>query len=180
MTRYFAFLRAINVGGHVVKMERLRRLFEGFGFSEVETFIASGNVIFRDGEQDTQLIEAQIEKGLQAEFQYDVAAFIRTEAELSQLAAYKAFPDEQVKAATAYNVAFLHELLDDPAKQKLIGLKTEIDDFVSHGRQVYWLCQKRQSESTFSNVVLEKKLGVRSTIRGVATVQKLAAKFAPG
>ena len=46
MTRYIAFLRAINVGGHVVKMDALRRLFESLGFSNVETFIASGNVLF--------------------------------------------------------------------------------------------------------------------------------------
>lgn len=46
MTRYFAFLRAINVGGHVVKMDRLRQVFESLAFSNVETFIASGNVIF--------------------------------------------------------------------------------------------------------------------------------------
>jgi len=46
MTRYIAFLRAINVGGHTVKMEHLRGIFESMGFSNVETFIASGNVIF--------------------------------------------------------------------------------------------------------------------------------------
>ena len=46
MTRYIAFLRAINVGGHTVKMAELKRLFEALGFTNVETFIASGNVIF--------------------------------------------------------------------------------------------------------------------------------------
>ena len=43
MTRYIAFLRAINVGGHTVKMDQLRALFEELGLSNVETFIASGN-----------------------------------------------------------------------------------------------------------------------------------------
>jgi len=46
MTRYIAFLRAINVGGHTVKMDTLRALFESLGFLNVETFIASGNVLF--------------------------------------------------------------------------------------------------------------------------------------
>ncbi len=45
MPKYIAFLRAINVGGHTVKMDYLRVLFETLGFSDVETFIASGNVI---------------------------------------------------------------------------------------------------------------------------------------
>ena len=46
MRRYVAFLRAINVGGHTVKMDRLRALFAELGHGGVETFIASGNVIF--------------------------------------------------------------------------------------------------------------------------------------
>jgi uncharacterized protein (DUF1697 family) len=46
MRRQVAFLRAINVGGHIVKMERLRMIFESLGLKEVETFIASGNVVF--------------------------------------------------------------------------------------------------------------------------------------
>ena len=46
MTRYIAFLRAINVSGRRVKMDHVRKLFEALGFSNVETFIASGNVIF--------------------------------------------------------------------------------------------------------------------------------------
>ena len=53
MPRFIAFLRAINVGGHNVKMEELRVLFESLGFTNVETFIASGNVIFEaDSEND--------------------------------------------------------------------------------------------------------------------------------
>ena len=52
MPRYVAFLRAINVGGHVVKMERLRALFEDLGFAKVETLIASGNVIFETRAED--------------------------------------------------------------------------------------------------------------------------------
>ena len=177
MVRDVAFLRAINVGGHVVRMERLRSLFEGLGFSEVETFIASGNVIFRTGEKDTQSIEAQIARGLEEALGYEVATFIRTEAELAQIAAYEAFPQAQVEAATAYNIAFLHEPLGEQAKQALKGLQTEIDAFVVRATEIYWLCQKKQSESTFSNAVLEKRLRVKSTIRGVATVQRLAARF---
>ena len=46
MQRYFALLRGINVGGHRIKMDRLRKLVEALGFEQVETFIASGNVIF--------------------------------------------------------------------------------------------------------------------------------------
>ena len=59
-----------------------------------------------------------------------------------------------------------------------MALKTTIDDFATHEREIYWLCLKKQSESTFSNAVLEKTLGRQVTFRGANTVQKMAAKYA--
>jgi len=53
--RYVALLRAINVGGHVVKMDVLRKHFTKLGFTNVETFIASGNVLF-DADQQILLV----------------------------------------------------------------------------------------------------------------------------
>ena len=178
MQRYFAFLRAVNVGGHTVKMEDLRRLFESFGFAEVETFIASGNVIFQSMENDTVAMESKIASGLQAALGYQVAAFIRSDAELARIAAYPAFPRAELDRAAAFNIAFLSSPIDAEAGRKLARLTSGIDSFVAHAREVYWLCQKKQSESTFSNAVLERTLGVRSTLRGMPTLQKLVERYA--
>jgi len=176
MTRYIAFLRAINVGGHTVKMDYLRQLFEWLGFSNVETFIASGNVLFETNLKDGTALEKKIESKLRETLSYDVATFIRTDTELHAIANCKAFVQSQLDAATAFNVAFLKEPLDDKSKQKVMALRTTIDDFHVHGRELYWICKKKQSESTFSNAVLEKTLGKPSTIRGLATIQKIAKK----
>jgi uncharacterized protein (DUF1697 family) len=178
MSRYIAFLRAINVGGHPVKMETLRQLFEMFGFENVETFIASGNVVFESTIHDIVALELKIASGLRSALGYEVATFIRSGAELVKIAAYQAFPQSELEKSTAFNIAFLSTPLDDKAKQKLMALGTDIDTFATHGREVYWLCRKKQSESTFSNAVLEKTLGVKSTLRGKNTVNKLAAKIA--
>jgi uncharacterized protein (DUF1697 family) len=177
MSHYIAFLRAINVGGHTVKMDTLRRHFESFGFSEVETFIASGNVIFRTTAQNTSALESQIASGLQASLGYEVSAFIRTPAELTQIAAYQPFPRSELYQAVAFNIAFLYAPLDQKAKLKLMELSTEIDAFAAHARQVYWLCHRRQSESTFSNLVLEKTLGIKTTFRGINTINRLIARL---
>ena len=176
MTGYIAFLRAINVGGHVVKMDHLRRLFEALGFSDVETFIASGNVLFQSGSGDVAALERKIELKLREALGYDVATFIRTDAELKAIAAHKAFPQTRLAAAAAFNVAFLKESLDAGSTRKVMALRTAIDDFHLHGRELYWLCKMKQSESTFSNTVLEKTTGKPSTIRGLGTIQKIAAK----
>ena len=177
MPRFIAFLRAINVGGHTVPMNRLRQLFESFGYSRVETFIASGNVVFEATSKNARMLEKNIEKGLREALGYDVATFIRTEAELADIATYTPFRQSDLDAAAAHNIAFLADPLDDTSKQKLMALRTDIDDFHVHGREIYWLCRKKQSESTFSNAVLEKTLGRPSTLRGANTIKKMVAKY---
>jgi len=177
MPRFIAFLRAINVGGHVVKMDHLRGLFESLGFSSVETFIASGNVVFETRSQNAQALERKIEQRLREALGYEVATFIRTDAALADIANYQPFRQSDLDAAAALNIAFLAERLDDQSKQKLLALRTEIDDFHVHEREIYWLCRKKQSESNFSNAMLEKILGRRATFRGVNTIKKMAAKY---
>ncbi len=178
MTKHIAFLRAINVSGHTVKMDHLRQLFESLGFSNVETFIASGNVIFEAKAGSTKALEKKIEACLREALEYEVATFIRTDTEVVEIAKHKPFPQSQLDAAGALNIGFLADPLDDAAKQKLMSLRTNIDDFHIHGREIYWLCKKKQSESKVSNATIEKTLAVKSTLRGVNTIKKLAEKYA--
>jgi uncharacterized protein (DUF1697 family) len=177
MTRYVAFLRAINVGGHVVKMDHLRRLFESLGFSSVETFIASGNVVFETTSKNAKALEKKIENRLRESLGYEVATFIRTAAELTDIAKHQPFQPADIAAALALNIAFLTDELDDNSKQKLMALKSEIDDFHVHGREMYWLCRRKQSDSTFFKVGFEKTVGRRSTVCGANTVRKIVAKY---
>ena len=177
MPRFIAFLRAINVGGHTVKTDELRGLFASMGFAHVETFIASGNVVFETTSRNTRALEAKIGKKLKEALGYEVATFIRTDAELADIANYQPFRPSELEAAVALNIAFLAEPLDDESKRKLMALRTDMDDFRAHGREIYWLCRKKQSESTFSNAVLEKTLGKPSTLRGANTVKQMAAKY---
>lgn len=178
MHRYIAFLRAINVGGHnTVKMDFLRRLFKSHGFSNVETFIASGNVVFETASKNARSLGREIEKGLREALGYEVATFIRTYAELAAVASYKAFGQSDVEGAAALNIAFLADGLDDESSRRLMALRTDVDDFHIHGREIYWLCRKRQGQSKISNAALEKALGQKSTLRGANTVRKLAAKY---
>ena len=178
MPRLIAFLRAINVGGHHVTMKELRGLFDALGFKEVDTFIASGNVIFTSRSKGIQILQQRIEDRLRTSLGYEVKAFIRTEAEVAAIACYQPFKESQLRCAEALNVGFLAEPLGAAATKALMALKTDIDDFHVHGREVYWLCKRRQSESTFSNALLERTLHVRSTFRGVSTVSRLAAQYA--
>jgi len=176
MPKYVAFLRAINVGGHVVKMDDLRRQFEKIGFAEVQTFIASGNVIFTSPSKDGKALELKIEKALEKAFGYEVRTFVRTESEVAKVAAYAPFKPAQVKAARTYCVGFLEAPLMAEQVKAVMALKTADDDLHVDGRELYWVGKKGQGESEFTNALLEKTLKSRSTFRGMNTVVKLVAK----
>jgi uncharacterized protein (DUF1697 family) len=178
MARWIAFLRAINVGGHTVKMDRLRQLFESLGYTRVETYIASGNVLFEAPEADAHALKDRTEIALLDALGFKVNAFLRTPVELAAIARYASFQPGDLEKAIAFNVAFLSTALGEEAQERLMALRTDIDDFHVHGREVYWLCRKRQSESTFSNAVLERAVSQPSTLRGMKTLQKMIEKFA--
>ena len=177
MTRYIAFLRAINVGGHVVKMDDLRALFESMKFANVETYIASGNVIFQTDRKDCEALRGRIESSLRNSLGYEVTTFLRTAAEVVAIAGYQPFPQAAVASAAAYCVGFLAAPLGEEAARRALALKAEVDDFHLHGCELYWLTRLKQSESKFSNAVFEKATGTRITFRNRNTIQKLAAKY---
>jgi uncharacterized protein (DUF1697 family) len=181
MGRYVAFLRAINVGGHTVRMEVLRRHFSALGLQAVETFIASGNVAFASRAGNVSALERRIERRLEEALGFEVATFVRTDGEVAAIAAHTPFTPAQIAEAKSLNVAFLAESLDRGQRARVLSVKTPFDEFHFQGRELYWLSRRRQGESTISNLVLERAIGGRSTVRGVATVQRIAAALAsPG
>ena len=179
MTHIFAFLRALNVGGHTVPMTRLKELFEELGLGSVETFLASGNVAFEAGKAEPTKLQARIEAHLHQTLGYEVHTFLRSEADLAALVQGCPFSLAEVEAATALNVVLLKAPLPPEAEARLQTLASQVDRFQARGRDVWWLCALKQSESTFSNTVFEKFTGQRATFRGFNTLQRLAAKFLP-
>lgn len=177
MTRFIALLRAINVGGHRVKMDYLRSLFEELEFINVETFITSGNVIFNSTSENIKELEKRIENYLEKKLGYEVATFLRTTKEIQTISQYNPFLGFELSEPMALNVAFLSNPLEEQAKVELMKFRTDIDDFHTKGSEVYWLCHKKQSESTFSNASFERKLKIKATFRGINTIRKLAAKY---
>lgn len=177
MPQYVAFLRAINVGGHNVKMDALCTLFEELGHGEVESFIASGNILFQSSSKSRKSLEDKIEKHLEAALGYEVATFIRTASEISEIASHPPISACDAEKAGALNVALLKSPLSDTASKTLQSLESTIDRLISHQSEVYWLCQVKQSESKFSNALFERKLKVPATFRSLSTMQRLAKKL---
>jgi len=178
MPKYVASLRAVNVGGHIIKMEHLRQLFQAMEFSNVQTFIASGNVIFDSTSRNTRTLERKIEKLLGETFGYQVDTFVRSISELAEIAQYKPFHDSELKAdGNVLYIAFTSEEPNAESKRKLLTFTNEVDDFQVYGREVYCLARKKIGESKFSGAQLERTLGMAATVRNANTVKRLAAKY---
>jgi uncharacterized protein (DUF1697 family) len=175
--RYIAFLRAINIGGHVVTMAELKKHFESMGFKSVETFIASGNVVFDAPKQNVARLEKKIGDELKRKLGYGVATFVRTEEEVAAIAAHELFSPEAMARTRVVNVAFTSSELTDEHRTRLKSFEDELSDFVAQGREIYWRCNVTQSESNFNTQKFEKMLGIAATWRNINTVRRLAAKY---
>ena len=180
MPRWVALLRAINVGGHVVKMDALRAHFADMGFTNVETFIASGNVVFDTAARSASTLERRIEAHLEEALGYPVATFLRTPPELAAAAAYEPFERGLITADGALSVTFLKSPLDAAATAMVMALRTPNDELHVHGREVWWWRRKKGGESLVPLPKLERAFGGPSTTRNVTTVRKLAEKYAAG
>lgn len=172
MTRYIAFLRAINVGGRVVKMDDLKKMLALPGIKNINTYIQSGNVIFDSTSADIQALKQKIEKKLLATLGYEVATIIKTIPDIERVIKnnpFKKYPEEM-----GLHVSFLAGAADAALVQQLLTLQNENEQFNVLGTEAYILVRKgAYGETKFSNTFLEKKLKVQATTRNWATVNKM-------
>ena len=173
MPRCVAFLRAVNVGGHVVKMDALRAAFEALALARVETFIASGNVIFDSRTRDLAALERKIEAHLLQGFGFEIHTFVRTLADVAAVCAHPAF---DAAATTTQVVGFLRSAPTPQALHTIAQMATDVDRLQVHGRELFWFSDHKQSESLFSNAAFERALDMRTTFRALSTLRKLVAK----
>jgi uncharacterized protein (DUF1697 family) len=174
--KYVAFLRSINVGGHLVKMELLRELFIGLKFANVETFIASGNVIFETKSAPDDRLEKKIEKHLEEALGYEVGTFVRSIEEVGAISEYPAFSKEAMKLARAVHVGMMRKNLSAEESEQAKTFAGDADDFHVEGRELYWLCRIPTNESKFPKK-FEKIVKSGITYRNINTMTRLAAKY---
>ena len=178
MTKHIAFLKAINVGGHTVKMDHLKKLFEKMGFENVKTFIASGNVVFETKSKTVDPIRKKIETELEKSLGYKVATFIRTTKELKEIAEHKPFKESDLNSEQNYlYIGFFDNQPDKESQKKVLVLSDKANEFHFNKTELYWLCRKNFSDSGITGKTLEKALGMETTVRNSTTIKKMADKF---
>lgn len=159
-------------------MDRLQGLFAALGLANVETFIASGNVIFDSNTKNIAALERKVEKHLQAALGYAVTTFVRATSDLPNVIRDQPFDNVELEAdGNTLFIGFLSAPPGDSARDALRSCSTEADLLDVCGREVYWLCRTKFSESQFSGARLEKTLGMPTTLRNSNTIKRLAAKY---
>lgn len=161
-----------------MQMARLRDEFAGLGFTNVETFIASGNVLFTSPARSLPALEARIEAQLQSALGYAVPTLLRTPAEVRATVHRAPFPAEEVTAAHAVHVIFLRQALAPELEPQVRALDTAMDAFRGSGRELYWLCRGLLSESLVPPAAFARVLGRQpTTMRNMTMLRKLAARL---
>jgi uncharacterized protein (DUF1697 family) len=173
MPTYVAFLRAINVTGRFLKMSALAEAFHSLGHADARTHINSGNVIFSASKSTAKTLQNSLELQLEPLIGFRSEVFLRSVDEVKAISALADGMKGRVSDEGDINVCFLQSPLSAAQRAELDKLKTDVDDFELGEREVYWLCQTRQSSSKFSNAVLERKLKARSTLRRASMLSGL-------
>lgn len=171
-----AFLGGMNLGGRRIKNEELRSEFEALGFAGVATFRASGNVVFAaDGGSEAALTKT-IEAGLGDALGYEVPVFLRSCAEVVEIAAREPFDAKLVAASKGkLQVTFLSKKPATVARKRALALSTDEDRLAIAGRELYWLPSGGISESELDLKAIDAALG-SGTMRTMGTVEQIAAK----
>ena len=172
--RYAAFLRAVNLGkNRRVTSDRLKELFEEAGAEEVATFRTSGNVVFEASRDMARELEPHLEKALG----HEMVIYLRTAAELKEIAAAEPFPAKDLKRSKGKLQVMLFDKKPTAAvKKKALALATD-DDRLSFGkRELFWLPSGGYSDAELDRKALDELLGP-STVRTKGTVDQLHAKY---
>ena len=180
MSRYVAFLRGMNVGGHRLTNEELCAHFAAMGLREVHTFRASGNVVFAADEHTPQAVQERIEGGLAQALGYAVPTFIRAAEEVLSIASQRPFADEHVQASKGkLQVALLSGAPHAEAQREVLAMAGAGDRLSFGERELYWLPIGGLLESPIETKDVERHLG-SMTVRTKNTVEQIAGKYLDG
>jgi uncharacterized protein (DUF1697 family) len=180
MPRAVALLRAINVGGRFVKMEKVRALATRAGLEGVSTYIQSGNLLFDCKAREAERLEAWLEALWRKELGWEVATLVRTKKQIAELFAEGTTLEHGLKGKDVrHYVSFLRAEPDREARAELHGWSYAKERLLLRGRELHFWCTIPSHEAQFSNARLERLLKSPATTRDWKTVAALQALFSP-
>lgn len=170
---YVALLRGINVGGnHKVPMAELKKVCEKLGFTDVRTYINSGNVIFNTSGSVAK-IDATLEEALKKKFGFDVPVVVRTAAQLQKVA--NVIPAAwQNNTEYKTDALFLWEKFDSKTTIKKIAHDPKVDTLLYVPGAIVWHVKRKDYNKSGMHDLIGTEVYKHMTARNVNTVRILA------
>ncbi len=180
MPTYVAFLRAINLGPtRKFPKAKIVEAVEDCGFTDVETYINTGNVRFASSLRSRAKVEAELERSFRKHAGFDVPTIVMTPAELKEIAADAVEVAKRHENTGAHYVSLLKEKPRAADVKKFEELDHGEDLAVIKGRGAHLLVVTPSARGRLSNSLVEKLLGV-ATNRNLNVVRHLAEKWGVG
>ena len=170
---YIGILRGINVGGKILKMADLKKMFQKLGFKNVNTYIQSGNVFFQYRHEETRVLEQTIQNRIKTDFGTDVPVIVLTPDKLERIIEVNPFKANPVKEKTYLHVTFLQTKPVNYDKESVLDKKAGKEEIAFTDEAVYLYCPHGYGSSKLNNNLFENKLKVTATTRNWKTTLKL-------
>jgi uncharacterized protein (DUF1697 family) len=169
-----SMLRGVNVGAHNrIKMDALRALYESLGLRDPQTYVQSGNVVFRTDKRDLVALAKRIEDAIERSFGFRPAVILRTASELRDVIARNPFAKRRDIEPSKLLVNFLAGDPGTEVREKVLSLKTDPEELRMDGRELYIYFPNGMARPKMSWAVLEKTLKTTGTGRNWNSVAKL-------
>jgi uncharacterized protein (DUF1697 family) len=174
MAAIVSMLRAVNVGGHnKIKMEALRALYESLKLRQVQTYVQSGNVVFKTDERDLARLTRKIENGIEQTFGFRPDVVLRTSSDLRDVIAKNPFAKRRDIEPGKLQVHFLASDPGAEGRANVLQIKTDPEELCIYGREVYIYFLNGMGKSKLSWAAVNKALKTPGTCRNWNTVTKL-------
>jgi uncharacterized protein (DUF1697 family) len=170
---FVALLRGVNVGGkNMISMKSLKESFERLGFTQVSTYINSGNIIFTTKETDPRKLEKKIEQMLSKEYKLESKVVVRSYAELAKLV--KSLPKSwDGNSSRRFNVIFLRHSIDSETILEDIATTSDIEEVLYRPGTLLWSAEVSEINRTQMVKLASRKLYQDMTVRNLNTTKKL-------
>jgi uncharacterized protein (DUF1697 family) len=174
MAVIISMLRAVNVGGHNrIKMDALRALYESLKLRDPQTYVQSGNVIFRTEERDLVRLAQRVENGIERRFGFRPAVIVRTASELRNVIARNPFAKRRGIEPSRLLVTFLAGDPGRDAREQVRRMKTAPEELRIEGRELYTYYPNGMARPKLSWAALERTLKTPGTGRNWNSVTKM-------
>ncbi|MBS1652493.1 MAG: DUF1697 domain-containing protein [Bacteroidetes bacterium] len=173
-TTYISILRGINVSGHrMIKMDALKKMCAKLNFTNIQTYIQSGNIVFCSDINSADMVSNTIKKAIEQTFGFDVPVITLTQSELEVIIKANPFLKDSSKDSVFFHVTLLANKTTKQSIELLKQFDFKNDRYEVIEKTIYLYCPEGYSNSKLTNTFLETKLKTPATTRNWKTINEL-------